>query len=173
MTSEPDDDFPVLDGRALRDLKDDAGEAAAQGFIEDYLLLLFSRALKIVNSLSRGSAQERLDAVASLRTSSEMAGAVRLAAYCRRLEAALRGGESPDVTAVGAELPIHVRNVIREASRRGHLGPKPHGSFEAGGLAAGACSLAAPAAPAARPSTPWTMTGASYSPRFSALEWPL
>ncbi|MBT2550981.1 hypothetical protein [Arthrobacter sp. ISL-65] len=124
MTGEPGDDFPVLDDGALQDLKDDAGEAAAQAFIEDYLLLLLARGLKIFKTLRRGDPAERLDAVLSLRASSEMVGAVRLAAYCCDIEKALKNGQSPDVGSVQKELSTQICNVIREASLRGHFPPK-------------------------------------------------
>jgi hypothetical protein len=50
MTGELGDDFPVLDVGALQDLQDDAGEAVAQAFMEDYLLMLLARALRIFRS---------------------------------------------------------------------------------------------------------------------------
>lgn len=150
MRCEPGDDFPVLDEGALQDIWEDAGEAAAEAFMEDYLLQLLARGLRIFTTLKRGDAAEKLDAVVSLRASSEMAGAVRLAAYCRDIEAVLKNGNGPDVAAVKRELPTHIRNVILEASRRGHFSPKRHGAD---------CAAAGPvketrssAAPAAGPS---------------------
>jgi hypothetical protein len=124
MADGPVDDFPVLDDSVLQDLKDEVGEVVAQEFIEDYLLSLFGKAIRILQSVDRGDPVDKLDAVLSLRTSSEMAGAARLAAYCRELEAAVKTGKSPDAAAVKTKLPAQIRNVIREASRRGHLPPQ-------------------------------------------------
>ncbi|MDP9696785.1 UNVERIFIED_ORG: HPt (histidine-containing phosphotransfer) domain-containing protein [Arthrobacter globiformis] len=128
MTQDPCQDLPVLDSSALQDLKDDAGEDVAQAFIEDYLLTLVARAARIFKTFARGDLEESLDAVVSLRTSSEMAGAGRIASYCRGLETALKDGQKPDLVAVQATLSVHIRDVIREASRCGHLPPKSHGS---------------------------------------------
>lgn len=64
---------------------------------------------------------ESLDAVASLRTSSAIAGALRLESYCRELETGLKQGQSPDVTAVKAAVAANIGQIIREASSRGHL----------------------------------------------------
>ncbi|MBT2555998.1 hypothetical protein [Arthrobacter sp. ISL-5] len=128
MTEDPGQDLPALDDGALQDLKDDAGEAVAGAFIEEYLLMLPARAAKIFKALTREDTGESLDAVVSLRTSSAMAGALRLESYCRDLETALKQGHSPDVTAVKAVLFANIRQVIREASRRGHLPPKSQGS---------------------------------------------
>jgi hypothetical protein len=57
-----------------------------------------------------------------------MAGAQRLEAYCGTLENALKHGHAPDIAAVKAVLFANIRLVVREASRRGHLPPKPQGS---------------------------------------------
>jgi hypothetical protein len=86
-------DFPVLDDDALQVLREDVGDAAARAFMEDYLLVLIARAVRIVTAFARHHAEASLDAVLSLRTSSEMAGTLRLAAYCRAVEAALKNGQ--------------------------------------------------------------------------------
>ncbi|MBT2548030.1 Hpt domain-containing protein [Arthrobacter sp. ISL-65] len=128
MREDPGQDLSALDDGALQDLKDDAGEAVARAFIEEYLLMLPARAAKIVRALTREDTVESLDAVVSLRTSSAMAGALRLESYCRDLERGLKRGHSPDVTAVTAGLFSNIRQVIREASRRGHLPPRSQDS---------------------------------------------
>jgi HPt (histidine-containing phosphotransfer) domain-containing protein len=129
MAEDPDagQDLPVLDDGALQNLKDEAGEAVAQQYMEEYLVMLPLRAAKIFKGLTRGDAETTLEAIISLRVSSGMAGAQRLEAYCGTLESALKQGHSPDMTAVKAVLFANIRQVVREASRRGHLPPKPHG----------------------------------------------
>lgn len=130
MAEDPDagQDLPVLDDGALQNLTDEAGEAAARQFMEEYLVMLPVRAAKIFKGLTRGDAEATLEAITSLRVSSGMAGAQRLESYCASLESALRHGHSPDLTAVKAVLFANIRQVVREASRRGHLPPKTHDS---------------------------------------------
>jgi HPt (histidine-containing phosphotransfer) domain-containing protein len=132
MAEDPDagQDLPVLDDGALQNLKDEAGEAVAQQYMEEYLVMLPVRAAKIFKGLTRGDAETTLEAIISLRVSSGMAGAQRLEAYCGTLESALKQGHSPDMTAVKAVLFANIRQVVREASRRGHLPPKPHAPSE-------------------------------------------
>ncbi|GAB15592.1 hypothetical protein ARGLB_085_02770 [Arthrobacter globiformis NBRC 12137] len=120
-------DLPVLDDGALQDLTEEAGEEVAQKFMEEYLVMLPVRAAKIFKGLTRGDTDTTLEAIISLRASSGMAGAQRLEAYCRSLESALKHGHNPDMTAVKAVLFANIRQVVREASRRGHLPPKSHG----------------------------------------------
>jgi len=130
MAEDPDggQDLPVLDDGALQDLKEEAGDAVAQQFMEEYLVMLPVRAAKIFKGLTRGDTETTLEAIISLRVSSAMAGARRLESYCAGLESALKHGHSPDMTAVKAVLFANIRLVVREASRRGHLPPKSHGS---------------------------------------------
>ena len=123
-------DLPVLDDGALQNLRDEAGEAVAQQFMEEYLVMLPVRAAKIFKGLTRGDAETTLEAIISLRVSSGMAGAQRLESYCGSLESALKQGLSPDMTVVKAVLFANIRQVVREASRRGHLPPKSHGPSE-------------------------------------------
>ena len=130
MAEDPDtgQDLPVLDDGALQDLKDEAGEAVALQFMEEYLVMLPVRAAKIFKGLIRGDIETTLEAIISLKVSSGMAGARRLEFYCGSLESALKHGHTPDMAAVKAVLFANIRLVVREASRRGHLPPKSHGS---------------------------------------------
>jgi len=130
MAEDPDagQDLPVLDDSALQTLTDEAGEDAAQKFMEEYLVMLSVRAAKIFKGLTRGDTETTLEALISLTVSSGMAGAQRLEAYCGSLESALKHGHNPDMTAVKAVLFANIRQVVREASRRGHLPPKSHGA---------------------------------------------
>jgi histidine phosphotransfer protein HptB len=122
-----DQELPVLDDGPLQELKNDAGDAAAQAFMEEYLLMLPVRAAKILKGLALGEVEVTTEALISLRVSSAMAGALRLEEYCRTLESALKRGHIPDTTAVRPILFANIRHVIREASRRGHLPPKSQG----------------------------------------------
>ncbi|RAM37300.1 hypothetical protein [Arthrobacter globiformis] len=123
MMPDSDRDLPVLDNIVLdsivlQELSDDAGEAAAQAFMEEYLLLLLARAVRIFKAFAREDAAESLDAVLSLRASSQMAGALRLASYTHSLEPALKRGEIPQLAAVKAELSAHIRWGVLGSLRR-------------------------------------------------------
>jgi HPt (histidine-containing phosphotransfer) domain-containing protein len=121
MIDDSGRDLPVWDDGARQDLAEDAGEAVARAFVEEYLLMLLARVAKIFRAFTHGDLEESLDALVSLRTSSEMAGAPRLASYCWGLEAELKQGQGPAAAAMQAALSSHIRDVIREASRRGYF----------------------------------------------------
>lgn len=120
-----DHDLPVLDDSPLQALKDEAGEAVARAFFEEYLLMLPVRAAKILKGLAAENVEPGLEALTSLKVSSAIAGAPRLEAYCGTLERALRHGHLPEPVAVKAVLFANIRLVVREASHRGLLAPRP------------------------------------------------
>lgn len=116
-----DRDLPVLADGLFQELVEDAGEAVARAFMEEYFRILPVRAAKIFKGLSGKDLEPTLEALISLKVSSAMAGALRLEDYCRTLESALKDGHDPDTSTVRAVLFANIRLVIREASRRGYL----------------------------------------------------
>jgi hypothetical protein len=116
-----DRDLPVLADGLFQELTEDAGEAVARAFMEEYFRMLPVRAAKIFKGLSGRDVEPTLEALISLKVSSAMAGALRLEEYCRTLENALKDGHDPDTPTVRAVLFANIRLVIREASRRGYL----------------------------------------------------
>ncbi|PTT68501.1 Hpt domain-containing protein [Arthrobacter sp. HMWF013] len=83
----PGSSTPVLDGSVLGSLRDEleGDERMWHEFIRDYLRLLPSRVERLRQSLTAGDVDGAMDALLSLRTSSQMAGAGRLAGLVRQL----------------------------------------------------------------------------------------
>jgi hypothetical protein len=123
-----DHDLPVLDDGPLQALKDEAGDAVARAFMEEYLLMLPLRAAKVIKGLAAEDIEPGIEALISLKVSSAMAGALRLEGYCGSLERALRRGHVPDAGAVKSVLLANIRMVVRKASHRGHLPTRRPGS---------------------------------------------
>jgi hypothetical protein len=85
-------DLPLLDRSRLKRLYEelDMDTAAWRNFVGNYIALLPHRVERLWSALSCGDFDEVMDAVLSLRTSSHMAGAVRMAAIALDLCRALR-----------------------------------------------------------------------------------
>lgn len=92
--------LPVLDRGALRDFEDEAGEGPSRRFVEEYLLMLRTRAAIILNGLAGKDTEAASRTLTSLGVTSAMAGALRLEGFCDGLERALERGHSPAVVAV-------------------------------------------------------------------------
>ncbi|MBT2549664.1 Hpt domain-containing protein [Arthrobacter sp. ISL-65] len=84
--------FAVLDPNPLLCLVEDAGAEVAEGFFRTYLQMLPVRTAKLTRALLGGNQEAALDAVLSLKSTSRMAGAVRLARLCAELEGKVRAG---------------------------------------------------------------------------------
>lgn len=84
--------FAVLDPNPLLCLVEDAGAEVAEGFFRRYLQMLPLRTAKLTRALFDGDQEAALDAVLSLKTTSRMAGAARLARLCAELEGKVRDG---------------------------------------------------------------------------------
>jgi histidine phosphotransfer protein HptB len=108
-----DQSVPVYDPLKLMVLAHEAGETAAQRFLDDYLGLLPTRKDRIVAELSEGEVEEAMDAVVSLKVTSSMVGAIRLKGYCQQLQDQLTVGNIADVAAVAADLGGLVPAFIR------------------------------------------------------------
>jgi HPt (histidine-containing phosphotransfer) domain-containing protein len=76
----------VLDPNPLLCLVEDAGAEVAGDFFRTYLQMLPLRTAKLVHTLMEGDQDAALDAVLSLKSTSRMVGALRLAALCSELE---------------------------------------------------------------------------------------
>jgi HPt (histidine-containing phosphotransfer) domain-containing protein len=77
---------PAYDPLQLMVLADQAGETAAQRFLDEYLGLLPERQERILRGLAVGDLVAAMDAVLSLKVTSSMVGAVRLSLYCGHLQ---------------------------------------------------------------------------------------
>lgn len=132
-----DQSLPVLDGAALKDLEDEAGEAVTRRFVEDYLLMLPARAARILKGLAGEDPEPGGQALMSLRVTSAMAGALRLESLCGDLERALESGRSPGPVAVKTVLFGNIRLVIHAAAGLGYFPahPEPAGTARRAGPA--------------------------------------
>lgn len=86
-------DRSVLD-RLGKELDDD-GEGYTKTFVANFITCLPGRIERLRLALTTGDLEAAVDAVLSLKTSSQMVGAERLAALATDLEAEMRGGASP------------------------------------------------------------------------------
>lgn len=87
-------------------LADETGDMTAQRFLDEYLGLLPRRQDRIIRELADGDVGKAMDAILSLRTTSAMAGAVRLSSYCQYLQDELALGNIADRTKTSAVLAI-------------------------------------------------------------------
>lgn len=111
-----DQSLPVLDSAALRALEDDAGEGVSRRFVEEYLLMLPTRAAKILNCLTATDPKLDNEAIVSLRVTSAMVGALRLRRFCYDLERALKRGDSPAAVSVKPLLFANIWLVVDAAA---------------------------------------------------------
>jgi HPt (histidine-containing phosphotransfer) domain-containing protein len=105
MTYDDGQAMPLLDPSVLERLRSelDDDEGVRKVFVRDFMAQLPQRLQKVRLALTTGDTVGALDAVLSLKSSSQMVGAERLAGLAQRLERALReetGGADP-----GAVLP--------------------------------------------------------------------
>ena len=83
-----------MDPAVLQELKDELyPPALATNFAKDYVRFWPQRERRLIAALAAGDARAALDAAISVKVSSDMVGARRLAALARALEAAVRGGD--------------------------------------------------------------------------------
>jgi hypothetical protein len=82
--------LPLVDPTALRVLAEDVGERSASSFARDFTRIWPRRREALAAALAGTDLTVALDAALSLRTSSTMVGAARLAALTEELERRLR-----------------------------------------------------------------------------------
>lgn len=110
-------EFAVLDPNPLLHLIEDAGAEVAEGFFQTYLQMLPLRTAKLSRVLFAGDQEATLDAVLSLKSTSGMVGAVRLARLCAELEGKVRNRDAI-CRSVEAELIEHERLILEYAGAR-------------------------------------------------------
>lgn len=138
--------LPLVDTGVLLDLEDQLGRAdLATNFVKDYAALWKQRERRLAVSLADEDIDAALDAVISLRVSSAMLGAHRLAGLAHALESAVREGDLGRGCSVLALISLYGRATINELQtrylqQRGcgfSTGPEP---LQAGPSGAGNCS---------------------------------
>lgn len=111
-------DAPDFDPAALMSLAHEAGEPAAQRFLDDYLGLLPRRHARILRTLSSVELEDAMDAVLSLKGSSTIVGAAGLSIYCQHLQDQLKSGNFPDLAQTAVELGAGVSAFLQTVMRR-------------------------------------------------------
>lgn len=127
-----DQNLPVLDSSALTVLKDEAGEDISRRFVEEYLLMLPTRADRILKGLTGEDPEPAIQALISLRVASAMAGALRLEGVCDDLKRALERGQRPAAVFVKIVLVGNIRLVVDAAAVQGYFPAHPPLSGAAG-----------------------------------------
>jgi HPt (histidine-containing phosphotransfer) domain-containing protein len=125
--------LPLVDASVLDRLRAelDGDEGIWRVFIQDFLAQLPVRTARLLQALTSGDAAGAMDAVLSLRTSSQMVGAERLAHQALTLETALRAARDADPGHVLPQLAAtYTRRIKRCADQTGqvlktHLAGRP------------------------------------------------
>ncbi|MEW1808504.1 Hpt domain-containing protein [Pseudarthrobacter sp. NPDC080039] len=116
-----DHNLPLLDPSVLERLRDelDGDEGIWMIFIRNFIAQLPGRTERLRHTLTTGDAKGAMDAVLSLRTSSQMVGAERLANLALQVEQALRS--RPPDAAPATVLPgiavVYHADIRRSAER--------------------------------------------------------
>lgn len=133
-----DQSLPVLDSAALKVLDDEAGGSASRRFVEEYLLMLPTRAARILKGLAGEDPELASQALISLRVTSAMVGALRLEGLCADLERALARGHNLSTVCVKTVLFSNIRLVVHAAAGQGYFPahPQPAGTARRVGPAA-------------------------------------
>lgn len=96
---------PLVDPAALQDLGTQLDSpSAAKGFARDYAKMWDRRYSCLASALERRDQAGSLEAVLSLKTSSEMVGGVQLAELAAELEVAIRAGDMDRAGSLLAEV---------------------------------------------------------------------
>jgi HPt (histidine-containing phosphotransfer) domain-containing protein len=107
-----DNAMPLLDRAVLERLRDEVDdENICKTFVRNFIALLPDRAAHVRLSLTTGDLSGALDAVLSLKTSSQMVGAERLAELAADLERSLRA-DAPHAEPTGL-LQLAAANLAR------------------------------------------------------------
>jgi hypothetical protein len=91
MASLPHGDLPLLRAEVLKGLGDELDDSvAAPGFVRDFIAVWDARYAKLANAVKKHDQDASLDAVLSVKVTSLMLGASRLAQLSTDLEASIR-----------------------------------------------------------------------------------
>ena len=103
-----EDAVPTLDRRSMEELIRELGHEAAVAFAAAYRQMLPARVQRIGNALRNLDRDAAMDAALSLKTSSLMIGALRMAQICIALEAPLVLADDARAEQAGQEVERHL-----------------------------------------------------------------
>lgn len=106
---------PLVDAQVLRDLEEELGNpTVARSFARDFTEVWEERHRKLADAVARGDVAASHDAVLSVKITSLMVGAARLAQLAVKLEKALCLGHLKDAPGVVAEIQDCGARTVRE-----------------------------------------------------------
>lgn len=104
-----------MDPAVLLELEDQLGRAdLATNFAKDYAALWEQREYRLTASLADGDCDAALDAAISLKVTSTMIGALRLARLAQALESAVHAGDVNRGGSILALILVHGRATVNE-----------------------------------------------------------
>jgi HPt (histidine-containing phosphotransfer) domain-containing protein len=109
---------PALDGAHLRRLAQECSPAAAESFADNYAALLPQRVDRIIRSIAAGDRAMATDAALSLRTSSAMAGALRMSRLCTQVEQDLLAADLAAAAGAAQEIRLHLPELQQALANR-------------------------------------------------------
>ncbi|MDQ0925667.1 HPt (histidine-containing phosphotransfer) domain-containing protein [Pseudarthrobacter sp. W1I19] len=114
VPSDGSSNVPLVDPVVLQDLEHQLGQPdLATNFAKDYVGLWEQRERRLMASLAHEDRAAALDAAISLKVSSTMVGARRLAGLAQALESAVRGGDLSGGS-VRELISVHGRATVEE-----------------------------------------------------------
>jgi hypothetical protein len=120
---------PTLDDQHLQRLSEEASVEAAEEFATDYVVLLPRRVERIVRNVSVRDRDMAMDASLSLKSTSWLAGALRMNQLCRELELAIALADWAAAVSLTQEITLHLprlQNAIADRPRPAlTASPKP------------------------------------------------
>lgn len=102
---------PALDAQHLEKLAEESSWEVAESFITEYTALLPRRVDRIVRTVTVRDRNIAMDALLSLKTTSWLAGALRMNQLCRELELALALADVAAVATIVQDIEQHLPNL--------------------------------------------------------------
>lgn len=99
---------PTLEAQHLQQLSEEASLEVAESFASDYTALLPQRVQWIVRTVSVLDRGMAMDASLTLKSTSWLAGALRMNQLCRQLELALALAEWPAAISTAQDIVLHL-----------------------------------------------------------------
>lgn len=109
------EELPLVDRAVLQELEEQLGNSRlARNFADDYAGLWEQRRHRLVDALERNDLEAALDAATSLKVSSVMVGALRLAYLAGQLETAVRKDHPEEMATLLRGITIHGTDTVNE-----------------------------------------------------------
>jgi chemotaxis protein histidine kinase CheA len=109
------EELPLLNPAVLQALEEQLGQSPlARNFADDYAGLWEQRQQRLVDALERNDLKAALDAAISLKVSSAMVGALRLAHLAGQLERAVRNDYPEEMARLLTDIAIHGADTVNE-----------------------------------------------------------